>query len=74
MEPKSPLEHTCLKENWDERLHIIKEAIANQLGLTKYRCPCTLCHASGRVVLQSIVRTHLQIYGCDQLFTTPLVV
>jgi hypothetical protein len=47
-----PQKHTCLRESWDERLHIIEETIANiQFGLTKYRCPCTWCHGGGKVIL-----------------------
>jgi hypothetical protein len=55
-------EHTCFKENWDERLHVIKDAIANQLGLTKYKCPCTWCHAGGKAVLWFIVNTITKIW------------
>ncbi len=47
-----PLEHTCLKKGWDERLHIIEKTIADiQVGLTKYMCPCTWCHGGDKVIL-----------------------
>jgi hypothetical protein len=48
------------KETWDERLHIIEENTTNELGLSKYRCPCFYCCGGGKLVLRSIVRAYLK--------------
>jgi hypothetical protein len=53
------------KKTWDERLHRIEETIVNELGLSKYRCPCFYCGGGERLVLRSTIKAHFIKYGCD---------
>jgi hypothetical protein len=65
MEPSGPPRTTSRKETWEEALHHIEEATTDQLGLTKYRCPCAWCCGGGRFVLRSIIRDYFKKHGRD---------
>jgi hypothetical protein len=62
------------RETWDEGLHKIEEATANELRLSKYRCPCFYCCAIGRPILKSIVKAHFRKFGHDPKLSKPLFV
>jgi hypothetical protein len=59
---------------WDERLHIIEETIADELGLSKYRRPYFYCCGGGRPVLRSIVEAHFTKHGCDPKLMKPVLI
>jgi hypothetical protein len=46
------------RETWEERLHRIEEAMENELGMAKYRCPCRWCCGGGMLVLRATIKNH----------------
>jgi hypothetical protein len=49
---------TSCRETWEEKLHRIKEATINELGMEKYRCLCRWCCGGGSPVLRATIREH----------------
>jgi len=43
MEPTKPMQALGHPRTWGEKLHKEEEVVANQLGLIKYKRPCTWC-------------------------------
>jgi hypothetical protein len=44
------------RETWEERLHRIKKAMVNELGMEKYRCPYRWCCGGDRPILRVIIK------------------
>jgi hypothetical protein len=62
------------QEIWEDKLHKEEETITDQLGLTKYKCPCTMCFGVGRPILRSTIRWFFKKIGRHYLYTKPLMV
>lgn len=69
-----PPQLTHVGNTWMSKLHEVEKVDANQLGLTKYKCPCAFCYGGGRHVLWTTIRGHVERYGHDCAFIKPLVV
>jgi hypothetical protein len=50
-------------EKHGRRLDKMEEAIANELGMEKYRCPCRWCCGGGMLLLRATIKNHFQKHG-----------
>jgi DNA-directed RNA polymerase subunit N (RpoN/RPB10) len=62
MEPTRLVEAIGHQETWEDKLHKEEETIIDQLGLTKYKCPCTMCFGARRPILRSTI-PQMQLHG-----------
>jgi hypothetical protein len=74
MEPNKPPQPAHGGNTWMSKLHEVEEVDANQLGLTKYRCPCAFSYGGAMHVLWTTIRGHVKRYGHDCATIKPLVV
>ncbi len=72
--PLGPIDPVGRKETWEERFHKIEEAMANELGMEKYRCPCKWCCGGGRFVLRATIRNYFWKHGRDPTRTKPIFI
>jgi len=56
IEPTRLVEVIRHQERWEDKLHKEEEVVVDQLGLTKYKCPCIVCFGVGRPILRSTIR------------------